>query len=229
MRSASSASMIRPVSMSSQALEAPMSRGSSQLTPMSHPEMPSRTKATLNRAEAPAMRMSLARARANPPPAAAPLTAAITGCGMARRRGTKAAMWVWVAKVSSTRSAPVRAGRLPVPGEIDPCAEAPTGTGQDHDPARAVVRDGLESFMELSDEHGVHGVQSLWALQGDQCDALSGLIDDQCGHGTLLRSDGPSSPSGSARGEPSALEAPMQRLCAPGRPAWRAARFGARV
>ena len=71
--------MMRPVSMSSQARDAPMRRGSSQLTPMSQPERPMRTKATLNRAVAAAMRMSLASARASPPPAAGPLTAAITG------------------------------------------------------------------------------------------------------------------------------------------------------
>ena len=65
-----------------------MSRGSIQLTPMSQPDNPMRTNATLNRALVDAMRMSLARASANPPPAAGPLTAAITGWGIRRSWGT---------------------------------------------------------------------------------------------------------------------------------------------
>jgi len=113
MRSASSAPMMRPVSMSSQAREAPIRRGRSQLTPMSQPEMPSRTKATLKRADDAAIRMSLASANARPPPAAAPLTAAITGWGSERRRGTSAAMCVWVANVPSTRPRPSEPGARP--------------------------------------------------------------------------------------------------------------------
>ena len=71
--------MMRPVSISSQAREAPISLGSSQLTPMSHPDSPMRTKATLKRADAAAIRTSLPSASASPPPDAGPLTAAITG------------------------------------------------------------------------------------------------------------------------------------------------------
>ena len=136
------------------------------------------------------MRMSLARARANPPPAAAPLTAAITGCGKARSRGTNRGDVRLGGERVLDSTPPVRARRSPVPGQIDPGAESPTGTRQDHDPARPVDRDGLERFVKFADERRVHCVQSLWALQGDPRDALSGLIDDQCGHGTLLRSDG---------------------------------------
>ena len=105
--------MIRPVSISSQARDAPINRGSSQLTPMSQPESPRRTKATLKRADEAAMRMSLARARARPPPAAGPFTAAITGWGRERNRGTSAAMCVWVAKVAPTRSRPSEPGGVP--------------------------------------------------------------------------------------------------------------------
>ena len=43
--------MMRPVSINSHARLAPINRGSSQLTPMSQPERPTRTNATLNRAD----------------------------------------------------------------------------------------------------------------------------------------------------------------------------------
>ena len=105
--------MMRPVNISSQAREAPISLGRSQLVPMSQPERPRRTKATLNRADVAAIRMSLARARARPPPAAGPFTAAITGWGSPRSRGTSAAMSVWVANVASTRPRPSDPGAWP--------------------------------------------------------------------------------------------------------------------
>ena len=50
MRSASAASMRRPVSSSSNARDAPTSRGSIHDTPMSQPDRPTRTNATLKRA-----------------------------------------------------------------------------------------------------------------------------------------------------------------------------------
>ena len=50
MRSASAASMRRPVSSSSNARDAPIRRGSSHDTPMSQPDRPMRTNATLKRA-----------------------------------------------------------------------------------------------------------------------------------------------------------------------------------
>ena len=51
MRSASAASTKRPVSSSSNARDAPMSRGRIQLVPMSQPESPTLMNATLNRAD----------------------------------------------------------------------------------------------------------------------------------------------------------------------------------
>ena len=50
------------------------SRGSIQLTPMSQPDRPMRTKATLKRAEVAHTRTSAPSASANPPPAAGPCT-----------------------------------------------------------------------------------------------------------------------------------------------------------
>ena len=83
-RFASAESTTLPVSINSQAREAPISRGNIQLTPISHPEIPSRTNAVPNFAEAPQYLISLAHAMANPPPAAAPLIAAIIGCRVSR-------------------------------------------------------------------------------------------------------------------------------------------------
>ena len=79
-RLASSEAITRPVSISSQAREAPIRRGNIQLTPMSQPEIPRRTKAVPNLADVLQYRTSLAQAIAKPPPAAAPFIAAMMGC-----------------------------------------------------------------------------------------------------------------------------------------------------
>src|ERR1700677_4572767 len=144
LRSASPASMMRPVSINSHAREAPINRGRSQLTPMSQPESPRRTKATLKRAVLLAMRMSLARARARPPPAAGPLTAAITGWGSERKRGTSEAMWVWVAKVVPTRSRSSAPGALPYPARSSP-AQKPRPA-----PVRTTTRQARSTAMSAS-------------------------------------------------------------------------------
>jgi len=61
---------------------------------MSHADNPIRTKAALNEADVAARRMSDPSTRAKPPPAAGPLTAAMTGWGSPRNRGMSAAMEV---------------------------------------------------------------------------------------------------------------------------------------
>src|SRR5580700_5888179 len=92
MRSASSAPKRRLVSMSSWALAAPTSRGSSHEVPMSQPVTPMRMNDVANTAVSDARRMSLAQTSASPPPAAGPFTAAITGCGIRRISCTSAAI-----------------------------------------------------------------------------------------------------------------------------------------
>ena len=92
MRCASVASTKRPVSSSSNARDAPMSRGQEPARPMSHPDRPTLTNATLKRALVAAMRTSLPSASASPPPDAAPLTAAMIGCGSDRIFGTRPAI-----------------------------------------------------------------------------------------------------------------------------------------
>ena len=59
------------------------------------------------------MRMSLASARASPPPAAGPLTAAITGWGSERSFGTSAAMCFWVAMLVCTGPTSSPPGAMP--------------------------------------------------------------------------------------------------------------------
>ena len=82
--SASSAATIRPVKQISLAWAGPISRVSSQDAPRSPADRPIRTNAALNLALVDANRMSAASASDSPPPAAAPLTAAITGTRMPR-------------------------------------------------------------------------------------------------------------------------------------------------
>src|SRR6266702_1795950 len=82
--SASSAPTIRPVKQISLAWAGPISRVSSQDAPRSPADRPIRTNAALNFALDDANRMSAASASDTPPPAAAPLTAAITGTRMPR-------------------------------------------------------------------------------------------------------------------------------------------------
>jgi hypothetical protein len=68
MRSASSASTIRPVRSSSKARDAPIQRGSIHDTPMSQPDSPMRTKAIHP------SRAGCRRQRRQSPPDAAPFT-----------------------------------------------------------------------------------------------------------------------------------------------------------
>ena len=69
--------------------------------------------AALNFAERAAMRMSLPSTRAKPPPAAAPLTAAITGWGSERRCGISAAMCFCTANPACVRPKPSVFGAAP--------------------------------------------------------------------------------------------------------------------
>src|SRR5215470_7937554 len=86
-RSASCASMTSPVKISSQALAVPTTRGRKYVPPQSGCR-PRLTKAWANFAAVDAMRMSQASARFIPAPAAAPLTAAMTGLGASRSAST---------------------------------------------------------------------------------------------------------------------------------------------
>ena len=65
---------------------------------MSHADRPILMNAAENFADSAARRTSEPRTSANPPPAAGPLTAAMTGCGSERRCGIRVAMCFCTAK-----------------------------------------------------------------------------------------------------------------------------------
>jgi hypothetical protein len=88
MRSASSASTRRPVSRISAAFDEPTARGSKYDTPNSLPVRPLVIPAFAKYAASLAKRMSAPSVMHMPPPIAAPLIAAITGCGSIRSAGT---------------------------------------------------------------------------------------------------------------------------------------------
>ena len=131
------------------------------------------------------MRMSLARARARPPPAAGPFTAAITGWGRERNRGTSAAMCGLRGEGGPDAVEALGPGRGAVAGEVEPGAEAPAGAGEDDHPACRVRRRRRQRFVELGDQRRVHGVQAVRAVERDPGDALVRLVDLQCVHGGI--------------------------------------------
>ena len=141
MRSASSASMMRPVSISSQAREAPIRRGSSQLTPMSQPERPRRTKATLKRADGGGDPDVARQGQGEAAPCRRTVHGGDHRLGQRAQPGDQRGD---VGLGGEGRSHPVEAlgsRRSAVPAEIEPGAEAPPGAGEDDDPAGPVHRD----------------------------------------------------------------------------------------
>src|ERR1700735_1326775 len=91
MRWASTARTVRPVNANSAARPGPISRTRFHDVPSSPMDSPIRTNPALKLAVWSMIRMSAARASDSPPPAAGPLTAAITGYGSARSPGEPAA------------------------------------------------------------------------------------------------------------------------------------------
>ena len=87
-----------------------MSRGRIQLVPMSHADSPTLMNATLNRADAAAMRMSEPSVSASPPPDADPFTAAMIGWGCERISGMRFAMYCWTRIPAFAGPMPARSG-----------------------------------------------------------------------------------------------------------------------
>ena len=127
--------------------------------------------AALNLALRAAMRMSDPSTKANPPPAAGPLTAAITGCGSERRCGMTLAMNRCTAKPRCVGPMCSLCGAEPEPAEVEPGAEAPAGAGQDHDTRVGVDGDVVEGGVELGDQLGRQRVQLGRAVHGQLDDA----------------------------------------------------------
>ena len=87
-----------------------------------------------------AMRMSLPSASASPPPDAAPLTAAMIGCGCAAHQRDQAAMYCCTRMPACGRPDARRGpGSFDALGEVEPGAEALARAGEHDHPARAVV------------------------------------------------------------------------------------------
>ena len=129
---ASSPSTRRPVSTSSAARAAPTMRWRSQLSPISAPDVPILTNVstTLRMPQPPAGRHPTPAC--SPAPAAGPLTAANTGWGSARIRGTSSATyfcWYMLECIGPT-SVGTHAGVVVT--EVVPGTEPPT-CPRDHD------------------------------------------------------------------------------------------------
>ena len=171
--SALAASMMRPVSISSQARDAPIRRGSSQLTPMSQPDRPMRTKATLNLALR--GRDADVAAEGEGEPAAggravhrgdhrlreAPQPRDQRGDVLLRRH----------AGLHPTQALAARWGA--VAGEVEPGAEPAAGAGEDDRSARPVAAGVVQRLVELLDELRGHRVQAVGTVEGQQADAVA--------------------------------------------------------
>ena len=144
-----------------------MRRGSSQDTPMSQPDRPSRTKAVPNLAAVVQMRMSEARAKANPPPAHGPLMAEITGWRRSRSRGTRVAMNCWTAMPCCGGAEVLGAGDGAEAVEVEPGAEAASGPGEDDGAAVMVGVDGLQRLVEVPHQLVGERIELVRPIEGD--------------------------------------------------------------
>jgi hypothetical protein len=159
-RSARAASMKSPVRSSSDAIDAPTSRGSKYETPTSHAERPRRMKAAFMRALSPAMRTSDASAIAMPPPDAAPRTAAMIGCGARRISMMSSAMWRCPRRLAETPPAATLWPPL-ASFKVEPRAERATRAADDQHPRLGVVDEIPEEVAQLVHELARQRVQRI--------------------------------------------------------------------
>src|SRR5215471_7425810 len=185
--SASRASKMRPVSRSSCARAAPTSRGSSQLTPMSQPDRPIRTNATLNRADSAAIRMSAPSTTARPPPGGGSVDG--RDYGLADRSHVWDQLGDLLLDVQELVDIAHRlAGRYgSISAEIEPSAEAAAGAGDDGDPTVRVGVDFVECLVQADDQVPVHGVELLGPVQRDDRYVWSRVVEQhRVAHGSSL-------------------------------------------
>ena len=168
MRSASAASTMRPVNMMSNARDRPTQRGSNQLTPISQPDRPTRTKAALKSADRAAMRISAASASPRPAPLAGPLTAAITGWRNARKRVTSDAERLLARHPGRGLAELGAVGRVGGQAEVEARTEAPAFAGDYEHADLAVPRHLVEQTADLC--HGAVGqsIELARAVQPQQ-------------------------------------------------------------
>ena len=165
-----------------------MSRGSIQLTPMSQPDRPMRTNATLKRADSEAMRMSLPRASASPPPAAGPFTAAITGW-RSRPQVRDERGDVLLARQACLGPARARRtpGAEPAPFRSSPAQNprpAPVITITRHSRSPSTV---VECDVQVFDQLVAHRVQPLGPVQRQQGDPGPHLLGEDGRHAVQPR------------------------------------------
>ena len=119
------------------------------------------------------MRMSAASASAKPPPAAAPCTSAMIGCGHRRMQH------------DDVGDAALLVQRLGDPGrfllagaprhrllEIKACAKISAGASQHHDAGGAVALQTLEIDIERVDQGGIERIQTVGAIERDPIDPV---------------------------------------------------------
>src|SRR5829696_4534951 len=164
--SAVSASTVRPVTMRSNARDAPMRRGSRYVTPMSVPVSPVLMNAEQKVAERAAMRRSQASASDRPPPNAGPLTAASTICGVARMCWVRLAMNDWPPVLARGR----RGAEV---AEVEARAEPATGAGEHGNLAALVGRDLVERIVEIRDELERDRVEPIRTGEPDHPDRIT--------------------------------------------------------
>ena len=107
-------------------------RGNIQELPQSPPVSPTLMKAALNRAAGAAIRMSAANAKEKPAPAAAPLTAAITGLAQSAERGDRLRPRL----LSPHNCAAVMSGSVLASARSKPAQNAAAGAGKYQHPGR---------------------------------------------------------------------------------------------
>ena len=193
-RSASADSIMRPVSMSSSARDAPDQAGQQLARADVAPRQARHgSKATLKRALSAATRMSHASASAKPPPVAGPFTAAITGFDRPRSWVTSDAISCWL-RIPAAGPPPASAAMSPVSLRSRPAQKprpAPVRIATRH---FAVVLDGVERLVQIVDELSAHRVQSLRPVESQERDALLNGLAADGGHRSLPSRGLPRSP-----------------------------------
>ena len=133
--------------------------------------------AALNLALVEAMRMSEARAIERPAPAAAPLTAAMTGVVSLRRARETPDHVSWPRRNSAGDMDEQGVDRL----EVEPPTEPAAGAGEHHDPDGRVVLDLVAELGERVEHLEGERVELVRPVERDQEDPLFGPLDGDPG------------------------------------------------
>ncbi len=167
-RSASCASIMRPVRIRSIALALPTACVSRWVPPMPG-MMPSLISGWPNLALSAAMMRSHCRASSQPPPSAKPATAAITGLRTSATRCQFAA--------KSPRKTSVKALSA-ISLMSAPAANALSEPVMTMQPILASASKPADGVGEFAHQRGIERVERLWAIEPDETDPAAGLDDD---------------------------------------------------